>query len=256
MTWQNVLRTAEKFVIDNSPGILTGLGVAGAVTTAVLTGQAAYRVGKDENAAHFEPMLQGNEPVNLTTKELVKIYWREFIPAGIAGVATVTAIIMANQIGSRRAAAITAAFKLSEQMTEEYKTRVRETLGKKNEDKIVQSLAEDRVRRTPGHETIIIAGSEAMFFDEASGRFFKNEMDKVLRAVNEINFQVNNNFYASLTDFYEKLGLPKTQFSDELGWNADTALEVEFSAVMMDDNRAAISMHYNSTPIRGFDRLQ
>lgn len=255
MILKDLLRSSEKFVIDNSPGILTGLGVAGTVTTAALATRAAYRIGKDENAAHYEPLLEGNPPVDYTYKQLVQIYWREFIPPAIVGVATVTAIVAANRVGTRRAAAVAAAYKISEQMAEEYRAKIAETFGVKPAQDIDDKLAAERIANTPGSETIIISGAEAVFFDEFSGRYFRAEMENVRKAVNEINFEVNNNFYASLTDFYDKIGLPRTEVSDEFGWNSDQLLEVRFNAVLMKDDRPAISIAYNKAPIRHYDRV-
>lgn len=256
MTLKTVLRAAERFVTDNSPGILTGLGVAGTVTTVLLATRAGYRVGKNENAHRYEAMLQAKDPEHTTYQQLIRIYWREFIPAAVVGTATVTCIIAANHIGSRRSAAIAAAFKLSEQLTEEYKERVVKTLGAQKEEKMRSELAKDRMDRTGGAENIIVIGSEVLFYDELSGRFFKHEMEKIRKAINDINYQINNQYYASLSDFYEQIGLPRTRFSDEVGWNSDELLEVTFSPTLLDDGRPAIGLSMNTTPIRGYDRCQ
>lgn len=258
MTLKTVLKAAEKFVTDNSPGILTGLGVAGLVTTAVLAGRAGFRVGMDASTQYHEA-LRENEPLPahlLEPKHIATTYWKQFIPAGSVGAATVTAVIMANQIGSRRAAAIAAAFKLSEQLSEEYKERVVKTLGLQKEEKMRAELAGDRMARAPGSEVILVAGAESIFFDEMSGQFFKAEMETVRKAVNDINHQVNNSYYASLSDFYDKLGLRRTQFSDAVGWNTDELLEVMYGATLLPDGRPAISITYNKTPINGYDRCQ
>jgi hypothetical protein len=246
MTLRTVLRTAEKFVIDNSPGILTGLGVVGVVTSAVLTGRAAY------SSALW---LETNDPDGMnSTKANIQETWRYYVPAAFVLSATITSIIMANSIGSRRAAAITAAFKLSEKMSEEYREKVLQTLGKKPEEKMRAELAAEKMSRTPGADMIIVTGSEVLFFDEMSGRYFKNDVESVRKAVNEINHQVNNHYYASLTEFYEKIGLERTIYSDEVGWNSDELLEVIFSATLTSDNRPAISIMFNKNPIAGFDR--
>lgn len=250
MTLKTILKVTEKFVIDNSPGILTGLGIAGAVTTAVLTGKAAFGLAMDLNASEY---LVG---AKYDKKRLVKAYWKDFAPAAITGVATVTCIIAANHIGTRRTAAIAAAFKLSEQLSEEYRDRVVKTLGLQKEEKMRSELAADRMARTPGSEVIIISGPESMFFDELSGRYFKNEMETVRKAVNEINYKVNNYMAASLSDFYEMIGLPRTVFSDDLGWNTDELLDIDYGVTLLPDGRPAIALNYNKTPIRGFDRLQ
>ena len=258
MTLKTVLGTVEKFVTDNSPGILTGLGVAGTLTTAVLVGRTAFLVGMDASTQYHEAVQEG-EPLPehlLDRKYIVKTYWKEFVPAGVASVVTVTAIVMANHIGSRRTAAITAAFKISEQLAEEYKDRVVKTLGSKKEETMRSDLARERMERIGGSDLIIVAGAESIFFDELSGRFFKIEMEKVRKAVNDINHKINNYYHASLSDFYDLIGLHKTTFSDEVGWNTDELLEVQFTATMLPDDRAAISINYNAKPIRGYDRLQ
>lgn len=248
MTLKAVLKSAEKFVTDNSPGILTGLGVAGAVTTAVLTGKASYSAALILASEH-------NEKTDVPAKEQVKLVWREYIPAAVSGVATVTCIVMANQIGSRRAAAIAAAFKLSEKMSEEYREKVTSVLGERAEEKARSELSGERMKKVGGSEVIVVTGSETLFFDEMSGRFFKNDIETIRQAVNEINHQINNYYSASLTEFWEKIGLARTDFSDGVGWNSDELLQVQFNATLVDEGRRpAIGITYNKTPITGFAR--
>lgn len=259
MTARNLLKAAEKFVIDNSPGILTGLGVAGTVTTAILAGKAtitADRILEAHVALNRDPDGMLATEHKLTNTEIVKIVWKEYVPAAIALSATVASIIMANQIGTRRAAAITAAFQLSEKMSKEYREKVVEALGKNGEEKVRTELAAERMEKSPGRETIIISGTEAVFFDEWSGRYFKAEMETVRKAVNEINHQINTNYFASLTDFYDRIGLDRTEMSDDFGWNTDELLDVSYNAVLMSDGRPAIGITYNKHPIRGYDRCQ
>lgn len=244
MTVKTILRAAEKFVTDNSPGILTGLAVAGTVTTAVLAGKASYE-------ARYQ--LEGTPP---TIKARFETVWQLYIPAAVSGTATIACIIAANHIGTRRTAAIAAAFKLSEQLTEEYKERVVKTLGAQKEEKMRSELAGDRMARKGGAETIIISGPECVFYDELSGRFFKNEMEQIRKAVNDINHQVNNSYFASLSDFYDLIGLDRTTFSDGVGWNTDALLDVQFTATMLTDGRPAIAMLFQTSPIHGYDRCQ
>jgi len=248
MTIRAILKTAEKFVTDNSPGILTGLAVAGTVSTAVLAAKAAF------NSAGY---LETNDPdANYDLKESAKEVWRFYIPTVMSGAATITCIVAANRIGARRTAAIAAAFQLSEKLAEEYKDRVVQTLGKQKEEKMRSELAADRMNRTPGADQIIIVGPETLFLDEMSGRFFKHEVEKVRKAVNDINFKINNDFYASLSEFYDLIGLDRTTFSDDVGWNADSQLDVTYTPTIIKDGRAAIAISFMTQPIRGFDRLQ
>lgn len=247
MKTKMILKAAEKFVIDNSPGILTGLGVAGAVTTAVLTGRATWN-----SALTIDEFADENTP----NSEKLKMVWKEFIPPAAVGVVTVAAIIGANSVGSRRAAAITAAFKLSEQVNQDYKKKVLETLGMQKEEKLRSEIAAEKMAQNPPPgNMLIISGTNVLFFDELTGRYFENTMEKVQQAVNEINYQVNQYNHASLSDFYWKIGLQATSFSDNVGWCLDELLDVQYSPVMY-EGKPAIMIGYNSEPIKGFDRLQ
>lgn len=255
MTLKSILSFTEKFVTDNSPGILTGLAVAGTVTTAVLTGKAGYSAALKITASTMERSLrEPDADPFLDAKTKVDLIWKEFIPAAVTGVATVTCIIAANRIGSRRTAAIAAAFKLSEQLAEEYKAKVVEKLGVQKEEKIRSELARDRMDTTGWKDVVFVGGSSVLFYDELSGRFFQNEKTKVDKAVNDINHQINNYYHASLSDFYEMLGLNRTSFGEEVGWNSDQLLDVKFAATLLDDDKPAIGMTFRTTPIRGYDR--
>lgn len=248
------LKTAQKFASDNSPAILTGLAVAGTVTTAVLTGKAGYAAAREITEQEAKRVIADPEKdPSLNARDTFELVWKEFIPAVIVGTATVTCIIAANRIGTKRAAAIAAAFKLSEELADEYKRKVVETLGAQKEEKMRAELAQEQMLKTGGGDTFIITGSEVLFYDQLTGRFFKSEMEKVNKAVNEINYQINNFYHASLTEFYEKLGLSGTVFSDEVGWNSDELLDVQFTGALL-DGKPAISMAFRTTPIRGYDR--
>jgi hypothetical protein len=245
---KTILKASEKFLIDNSPGILTGLGVAGTVTTAILAGKGAY------SAALI--LVEKDRYDTLDTKKKVELVWKEFIPAAAVGSATVGAIIMANQIGSRRAAAFAAAFKLSEQIGDEYKKKVVETLGLQKEEKMRSELAAKKMEDNPPSQSmLIVAGSNVLFYDQWSGRYFHNTVETVMKAVNEINHKVNNYFCASLTDFYEMIGLTATQDSDNIGWNSDELMDIQTSPTIFKD-QPAIQIGYNVEPIKGYDRCQ
>lgn len=252
MSVKTILKASEKFLIDNSPGILTGLGVAGTVTTAVLTGKAAYSSALII-AAEYHEDGKGLGPAP-SAKEKLELVWKQFIPPAAVGVVTIAAIIGANQIGSRRAAAFAAAYKLSEQLSEDYKKKALELFGAKNDEKVRTELAKERINKLSAQGMIVVAGSEVLMYDELSGRLFKNKVDDVKKAVNEINHQVLNYYCASLTEFYEKIGLTATSFSDSVGWNTDELLEVQFTAIETNDQQPALMIGYNHEPIKGYDR--
>lgn len=238
-------RKIEKFSIDNSPTILTTIGVVGVVGTAVLTHKAALKA--DE--------LRSTSGVIPDRKALVKVVWKEYIPAAIAGSLTVTCIVGANRIGSKRAAALAAAYTISERGFQEYREKVVGRLGTNKEQAVRDEIAQDRINANPVSNQVIIAGNGSVLcYDQFSGRYFNSTMENLKKAQNDTNYRVLNYGSASLSDFYERVGLPATDASEEVGWTTDKMLELEFSTCLTEDDRPCISFGFFVAPARNYFR--
>ena len=247
-------KRVPKFIVDNSPAILTAIGVTGALTTAYLTGRASLKVGA-LMAVDIMDRETHNEP-KPTNKELVVTYWRHYIPAVAAGSLTVAAIIVSNRVGARRAAALASAFAITERAFDEYKSKVVEKLGSQKEEAIRAEIAQDRVTRTPPGEIIVTGGGSVWCMDAISGRYFMSSVEEIRKAENLINYRVTHDMYASLSDLYEHLGLPATSISDEVGWNVDKLLEIKITgALTEDERRPVLYIDYTVAGIRGYNRL-
>lgn len=255
MTLMSLAKTAEKFTVVHSPVILTAIGVTGVLTTAVLTGKASIKAARLIDIEHSKE--RKDIRFHMSRKDEVKLVWKQFVPPFTAGALTVAAIIAANQIGTRRAAAMAAAFGLSEKALKEYREQVLEHLGESKEQKVRDDLAQKQVNRNPPKdETVIITNDgDVLCFEPYTGRYFKSQMEKLRKAENDLNYQVLNNFYASLSDFYDLIGLDHTLMSDDFGWNSDKMLELDFSAVLIND-RPCMVMNYQVVPIKDYSRVQ
>lgn len=253
MTVADLVTKSQKLLIDNSPAILTAVGVVGTVTTAVLTGQATYSAVVSEFMDGYETSDWTNAR-DLTPRDRIKRHWKLFIPAMGTGLLTTAAVVGANRIGSRRAAGIAAAYTLSEKLYSEYRDRVVDTLGENKERALRDELAQERVSRTPGSREVIISGTDVLCLDAYTGRYFQSSMEDLKRAQNAVNALVINNSYASLTDFYNEVGIPKTIASDEVGWNSEKMLNLQFSTTLAEDGRPCISVSYELDSTRDYWR--
>ena len=239
----SLVHRLEKIAVDNSPLILTVVGVTGAVSAAVLTGKASY-----ECATILES--EG------TVMEKIRLVWPEYIPAAGTLVLTVGAIVMSHQINTRRAAALAAAYSLSEKAFIEYRAKVVETVGKKKEEVIQGEIAQKQVAENPkGLKEVIISTGEILCYDAFSGRYFNSTVETIRQAQNDVNEEILQNMYCSLSDFYSKIGLPTTTMSEEVGFNLDVKLGIAFSTVMSNDNRPCVSIDYRKSPIREYYRV-
>lgn len=250
MTLANKVKQFEKIIQDNSPTILTGVAVAGTVATALLTGKAAVK------ADRFLEQQSYIQQTDFDTKEVVRMTWKLYIPAAGVGTLTVASIIMANRIGNRRAAALAAAYAISEKAMAEYKEKVIERVGEKKEQQFRDEIAQDQVNRTQGSNAVVLVGyGDILCFDAYSGRYFQSSVETIKKAENDLNHRILNDMYASLTDWYNLLGLAPIEVSDEVGWNVDKLLEISLSSVLSDDNRPCLSVNFNVTPVRDYYRL-
>lgn len=253
-----ILKKTEKLAVDNSPLLLTAIGVAGTVATAVLAHRAALKsrdileqndawiVAEERKAGHDLPQL------HLTRKEIVKLVGKNYIPPAIVGSLTIGSIVCANRIGTKRAAALAAAYTISEQFNEEYRKQVVDKIGIQKEKEIRDDIAHRRMSQDPycDSSVMVVNGSgDVPCFDLWSGRYFPSSADKIKKAVNEINYMVNHNGYASLSDFYRQLGLPETQESDMVGWTQDKLLDLELTA-HLDDGLPCLGFQFLVHPVR------
>lgn len=251
MIFRDATKAIEKFTSDHATLILTGIGVAGTISTAVLTGKATIKAIDHIEEKH---QLSMDSFHKLDKKTILADSWKFYIPAVTTGSVTVGCIIAANRIGTSRAAAMAAAYTMSDKAFVEYKEKVKEHIGIGKEQKIKDDVAQQQVTNNPPSTTMVIQGIEQIVYDPMSGRYFASTMEEVKRAMNEVNYRINADGYATLSEFYDAVGLPQTELSHEVGWNRDKLMEITFSTVLTPESKPALSIDYRVLPIRDFHR--
>lgn len=247
------LKTIEKLAVDNSPVLLTAIGVAGVIGTSILSMRAARKADR----MLYEAGSKIGSGEDFGIKEEIKATWTAYIPPVVSGVTTITAIVLANHIGTKRAAALAAAYTISEKAYTEYRDKVVERLGEKEENQIRNEVVKDRVRQMPPSEgnVLMVSGGEHLFIEMYTGRYFRSDMQTVRKAVNEINHKINTHGYASISDFYDLLNLSHTAVSDELGWSSDKLMDVDFQPVLSEDGQPCVGINFMTGPVRDYSRF-
>lgn len=258
MTFADIARRAGKLAIDNSPRILTAVGVVGTVTTAYLAGKASFEAADmirlKETIEENRGKIQGDP--REVMKERVQLVWRLYIPAATTGVATIACIIAANQVGARRAAGLAAAYSIAEKTAEEYKAKVIEKIGERKEEQIRDEIAQDRVNKTYLDDVEILGLDEGeLCYDTFSDRYFRNTVEGIRSAENDFNHALLHNGYGSLSEFYATLGLSSPPYSESIGWNSDRLVEVRFSTVMAPGDKPCIAIGFKNEPAPNYGRF-
>lgn len=248
--FNHTIKIAEKFLVDNTPTILTAVGAVGAVAASAFSWRAGYKTGRVLEATEASA-VPGEKP--LTTVEKVRLVGVDHIPAAGLLALSVGATVAANRVSVGRAAALGAAYALTNEKFGDYKDKVAEKFSKTKVDDIHTEIAQDGVKKNPpvDSQVIFVGSGEVMFKDSWSGRYFMSDMEAIRKAVNDANFEIRNGSYCSLTSFYHMIGLSATFDSDEIGWNDDSPLDVTFSTVLH-EGKPVIVFDFDVIPIRGY----
>lgn len=242
-----LVSNTRQFANRHSPEILTGIGIAGMITTTVLAVRATPKALQLIEEKKNEDWVDELSPL-----EVVKTAWKPYVPAAVTGVASVACLIGASSVNAKRNAALATAYKLSETALSEYREKVIETIGEKKEKTVRDKVAEERVKKNPvsKSEVIVTNNGTTLCFDPISARYFKSSIDKIKRAENKLNKQMLHDIsgYVSLNDFYDELGLDHTSVGDDLGWNVDRLIDISFSSQLNDNGEPSVVLDYLVAP--------
>lgn len=236
-----------------SPEILTGIGLAGMITTTVMAVKATPKALK-----LIEQEKETLAEKDMSVSETVKVAYKPYIPAAVTGVVSMVCIIGASATNHKRNTALAAAYTLTETTLNEYKEKVIETFGEKKEQTVREAIMKDHIDQKPPvtNEVIITGSGDTLCFDDMSSRYFMSSMDKIKKAENKLNKDLIDDMYVALNDLYFELGLDSISIGDDLGWNVDDGLiSLDTSAHLSPDGRPCIAISCSVHPRFDFASL-
>ena len=251
--FSKMIKKFQKGLSKHTPEILMGIGITGLVTSTVLAVRATPKA-----LELIEKKKEELQVDKLTAEDTVKATWKCYIPAAATSISSIACIIGANTVHARRNAMLATAYKLSEKAFIEYKDKVVEAIGEKQEKVIKEKIAQDRIDNNPvsKSEVIITEKGNTLCYEELSGRYFRSDIGKIKASINDLNRRMLSEMYISLNDLYSELGLECTQLGRLLGWNIDKGyIKPIFSAHLADDGTACVSLDFEEAPQYDFDKI-
>ena len=231
----------------HTPEILTGIGVAGMVTSTVLAVKATPKAYLLVNDRKDELEVE-----KLPVAELVKTTWKCYIPAAVTCGASIACLVGASSVNFKRNAALATAYKLSEAALSEYKDAVIETIGEKKERSVRDKVAEERLKKNPvsKSEIIVTDNGTTLCYDPVGNSYFKSNIQQIESAKNKLNARMLSENYVSLNDFYDELGIGPTKLGEDLGWDIykDGLIDIAFSSQLAEDGTPCLVMDYSIAP--------
>ena len=245
---KRTIKSAERVLTKYSPGILTGIGIAGMIGATFMavkaTPKALYLI---------ETKKEESEVEELTPVETIKICWKCYIPATLTTVLSAVCLIGASTVSAKRNAALATAYSISEAALREYQEKVVEVVGEKKEKVVRDAVAKDQIERDPvtkSEVVIIDSNSNTLCYEPLSGRYFKSTIDKIKKAEIKLDRQMIQEMYVSLNDFYWEIGLDGTDLGDKMGWNLSKGyMDLSFSSQLADDGTPCAVIVYGIPPV-------
>ena len=231
MKLKAALKLARSGLIKYAPQIATGIGLALALVAGVRA------VQKTPEAVKLIERKKEEKKDELTVTETVKTVWRCYLPSVIIFIVACVLIIGGQRISTRRAVAAATACSLYETQLKQYQEAAKEVLGDKKEAEIRTQMARNEVTSRPPLSTddIVSTGrGNALFYDELSKRYFWSDPAYVDKIFQNLNFQLLDEMYVSLNDYWDALGLPTTNPGNLICWCVnDGKIDPSFDVILV-----------------------
>ena len=186
------------FFKKNVATILTGIGTAGVVITAVsaikATPKALYSIEEAEKE-------KGDK---LSNKEKIITTTHIYLPTIIIGVSTIACILGANVLNKKQQASLISAYALLQKSYNEYRDKVDELY--ENSSIVDKEIAKDVYDNT---KPSVSSDEKCLFYDMFSKRYFESNKVDVIAAEYHFNRNFTLRGYATLNELYEFLGVDK-----------------------------------------------
>lgn len=240
------------------PTILTVTAVAGVGVTAFLTGKATLAAQEKIKEAEKE---KGDI---LKTDEMIKATYKCYIPAAIAGTATVGCIIWSNRSSAQQLAMALTAARNIEKQWKENRDAVTNVFGDKGLRKVDEKINEEHAARYFSNvNSIYETGQGTTLCCEGflTGILFRANREWVRKCVNDFNTRLIDGEILSYNDFIQML-IPNIDVNvlpnagEIFGYNLDirrrTLEIVEDSFLTMDASEPGYIFNVRELPLLNY----
>ena len=235
MNLKNMIKLAFDWVKHNPQVLITGLGIAASVATAITSGKThAKAIANDKG-----------ESKNLL--DFAKRNWMTYVPAALSLGVTIFAFASLHKVSYKRYQALAAAYSVSQLDLSELRSRMAEQVkvlkeGASEKDKEVAA------KKLP-ESTMVIFGDEQMLCKDAiTGRTFRSTPELLRKYCNNISEDLLNYGSCPLNDFYSQINLSQVGIGDELGWEGGKTIEPQFRPVILESGSPAIEVAITPAP--------
>ena len=216
VNFKRVLAASKVALKEHSPEVLTGIGIAGFLTTVVLAVKATPRAL--ESIEWRKRELDFDRHERLPVKEIVKSCWKCYTPAVLLAAASTGCVIGGVSTSIRRTAAMATVAKVAETTLQEYSQKVAEEIGEEKE-KTIKKEAKEKAKEKVSRVDACRGTDVRLYVDGYLGRIFYATPVEIETAVGKLNHTRDLYDYFTMNDFYSAIPRAETcPAGDEFGW--------------------------------------
>ena len=237
-----LLRQVQTFVTHHGSAALTIAGGVGVIATTILAVKATPK------ATQLIEKAKKDKGEELTNAEIVQAAWKPYVPAAVVGAGTISCIFGANLLNGRNQAALVSTAAVISSSFKKYKHKLIELYGKETHEKVVDAIAIEEAREVGitadclGMLTCLTdeeaCGDPVLFYDSFENRYFECTFEQVIAAQYHFNRNYVMRGMALLNEFYDFLGLDRTDHGASVGWCVEDEIYwIDFNnrKVVLDD---------------------
>lgn len=231
MNLKNMIKLAFDWVKHNPQVLITGLGIAASVATAITSGKThAKAIANDKG-----------ESKNLL--DFAKRNWMTYIPAALSLGVTILAFASLHNVTYKKYQALAAAYSVSQLDLSELRSRMAEQV------KVLKEGAKPADKKElPAGSMVLFGDEEVLCKDAITGRTFRSTPEKIRAYCNNITEDLLGYGPCPLNDFYSQIHLGQVGIGDELGWGGGVTLKPVFRPVLLDSGSPAVEVAITPAP--------
>ena len=248
----SLLSKSQVFLKRNSATILTCVGAAGVIATAVTAVKATPK------ALLLLENAKEDKGEELTKFETIKVAGPAYVPALLLGTGTIACIFGANVLNQRNQASLMSAYALLDGAYKDYRKKVDELYGEEAGAEVRAGIAKDKYEEHPIEQ---VSDGTRLYYDFYSSRYFEATPAAVKRAEYEVNRTLMLDDGVFLNEWYQHLDLEPLEYGWNFGWSAcansdmywQTWIDFNHEKTVMDDGLECIIISFSQEPYPDFE---
>lgn len=236
-------------------GLVTVVNITSTLGAVYMTFRNTPKLMAELDALNVEGVTSGEK-----VRAIAPIVAAPVILTGLAiGSSVLGYKIMRDMSGSIQT--LTNALSIAQLAKNERKEAENLAIGEGTSDKVDEAVAKKHAEESykgglidNGYSVISTGHGQDLFFDDWSGRWFYSDINFIKAKINDLNYQLMNDLYISVNEYYEALDLDPIGAGEELGWNVDYGmLDMQYFAKLDDADRVYTVLKFRNEPCAKWD---